>query len=86
MGISAGAKLTIILASGKSMPELIKAVLTLSLASSTDLLGNPIILNPGKPFLEMLISTSMGMVSKPKWAADRILVNTNIILLYNETK
>ena len=47
-----------------------------------DLFGRPIIENPGKPFLKTFTSTSIGVGSSPKCAAEKILVSTD--LNYNQ--
>eukprot|EP00831_Metopus_contortus_P015777 TRINITY_DN16563_c0_g1_i4.p2 TRINITY_DN16563_c0_g1~~TRINITY_DN16563_c0_g1_i4.p2 ORF type:complete len:135 (+),score=26.62 TRINITY_DN16563_c0_g1_i4:87-491(+) len=75
---SAGAKLIVILPSGKLYPLFIIAVLTLSLASFTDASGSPTILNIGKPF-DISTSTLINIPSNPLLVA--LIIFTAIIFL-----
>ena len=75
MGISAGAKFTVIRESGIAKEALIIAVRTLSLASSTALSGRPTIVNVGKPFSATSTSTSIKNPSRPMVVPEKILAN-----------
>ena len=82
LGISAGARLTVIFFGGKSKPLLIIAVFTRSRASSTALLASPTMVNPGNPAVATSTSTSIGIVVSPILAVDRIFVNMLFLIVY----
>ncbi len=74
LGMSAGAKLTVMRRSGNSRPELIMALLTLSLLSFTAFSGKPTMAKLGSP-LDKWVSTFTSTASTPSNALEFIVAN-----------
>ncbi len=79
MGISAGAKFTVMRWSGKSPPLFLIAERTLSFASSTALLGKPTMLKAGKLREETSTSTSTKIDSRPIVAPEKTRASINLL-------